>query len=110
MFIEPIDVAIDFSSEFTASHRNRHLSSEFCFECSEESLDDGNAPVLSYGPVAYSDSFPLGPYSKSLAIEDAVAIADDVLGFPLTVGFTQERANCAAVGLQGEYANHDHAT
>ena len=79
MFIEPIDVAIEFPPEVTASLWDRHLSSEFRFERAEESLNDRNATVLADGSVTYSDSFSICPFPKGLAVEDAVAIADHVL-------------------------------
>ena len=80
MLIEPIDVAMEFSLEIMASHGDRHLPGEFRFKGAEESLDNRNASVLAHRAVAHTNFFPLGPIPKGVAIEDAVAIGDEVIG------------------------------
>ncbi len=81
MLVEPSDVTADVSAEVGFMHGNRHSPREFRFECAEESLDDGDAVVLPDRAVAWRlDAVALHPCSKGAAVEDGVAITDDVLG------------------------------
>ena len=107
MLVVPILVAAKFAQEVVARHRDQDAPSEFRLKREYQAFDDRDAPVLTRLAVARRlDPFAFRPMSKCRAVEDLVAVADDVLGFGgASDGSSHERTEIAACGSLGKHTD-----
>jgi len=79
MLIVPIDERENLASELVAAQRNEDSSSAFILKGPDHSLNNGNTAVFADGTISrWLDAFAFDPPPESVAVEDAVSVADDV--------------------------------
>ena len=80
VLVEPIDEGKQLTTTCIPSVGNQDSSRALILQALDQTLDHGDAAMLADGTVAWwLDASTLNPTSKSVAIEDAISIADDVL-------------------------------
>ncbi len=90
------------------TYRHEDSSRAFALHGENASLHDSDAPVFADGPVSWRfNAAALDPASKRLAVEDALAVADDVLGRRTCIadGSSEESAYRVAIRPPGEHAD-----
>ncbi len=100
VLVVPADVADEFFVEFGCSQRNEDLTNQLGFECSVESLDDGDGAVLSEGAETGFDAMRVAPEFVGIA-ELSALVADDVLWGFATKGNGQVERFCNGSGIGG---------
>lgn len=101
IFIVPVCKTDERASGLRAAQWHRHSASEFGLHRENQPLYHGNATVLSDCAIAWrANSRALDPTPKWRAVENAVSVADDILGpdADSTNQLSQKGANSATVG------------
>ena len=103
--VVPVCKTNKLTTERVAAQRNQYSASELSFNRENQPFDHGDATVLADGAVTgWLDAFTLHPAPKRTAVEDALSVADNVLGrgSGVTHGLAQHGADGAAVWPVGE--------
>ena len=80
VLVEPVDEEKQLTTTCIPSARNKYYSRALVLRAFGQSLDHSDATMLADGTIAWRlDAFTFDPTSKSVAVEDAVSVADDVL-------------------------------
>ena len=80
MFVVPIGERKKLSTALFFAVRNQYSASALVLQAFDQTLDHGDAAMLADSTVSRRlDAFAFDPTSKSVAVEDAVPVADDVL-------------------------------
>ena len=98
----------ELTTKLFAAHQYYHSTGTLVIERENDSLNDGNATVLANRAIAWRlDAGALDPAPKCVAVEDAISVANDVLGRQASLADhpSQESAHSTAVGPIGKYAD-----
>ena len=98
----------ELTTQLLAAHRYDDSTSTLVLERENESLNDSDAAVLANRAIARRlDAGAFDPAPKRFAVEDAISVANDVLGRQASLADhpSRESAQCAAVGPIGKYAD-----
>ena len=81
MFVVPVGERKKLATACFSFLRQQNPSRALVLQTSDQTLDDGDAPVLADSAVTGRlDSLPLDPAAECSAVEDAVSVTDNVLG------------------------------
>ena len=82
VLVVPVQDRGELASEQIVSKRNHRQQPKRLFRGENQAFDKGDASVLSYSTIPWRlDAFTFDPTSKSVAVEDAVTVANDVLWY-----------------------------
>ena len=80
VLVEPVDEGQELTTTCISSVRNKYSSRALVLQAFDQSLNHSDATMLADGTIAWRlEAFTSDPTSKSVAVEDAVSVADDVL-------------------------------
>ena len=83
VLVVPGEERSEFPAKGSLALRDHDPARCLVFHRPDEAFDKGDAAVLSNRPVPWADRFPLAPALERRAPEDAVFVADQMLGLRL---------------------------
>ncbi len=83
VLVVPGEERSEFPAKGSLALRDQDPTRRLVFHRPDEAFDKGDAAVLSNRPVPWADRFPLAPALERRAPEDAVFVADQMLGLRL---------------------------